>query len=174
MIGKVRVNVSRGLLHINMFTEMAIKKHIFDIKLTKRPFVGHNKREDNTDCSGLDDRAKSVNVVKTMYLCVALGNKTGFETSNRSVGQIFGSKHPFGTHTVSVGGSRNQNPGTIVLQGLNFVIAASQAGFLAADLNSLGSVDARRAERSQEEPTSPRWVGWRVLKMSALARVSIG
>ena len=62
----------------------------------------------------------------------------------------------------------------IVLQGLNFVIAASQAGFLAADLNSLGSVDARRAERSREEPTSLRWVGWRVLKMSALARVSIG
>lgn len=47
----------------------------------------------------------------------------------------------------------------IVLQGLNFVIAASQAGFLAADLNPLGLVDARRAERSPEEPKTPRFAG---------------
>ena len=90
MIGKARVNVSRGLLHINMFTEMAIKKRIFDIKLAKRPFVGHIKRVDNTDYSGLDDRAKSVSVVKTRYLCVALDNKTSFETFNRSLEKIFG------------------------------------------------------------------------------------
>ena len=126
MIGKTRVNVSKGLLHINMFIEMAIKKRIFDFKLAKRPFVGHIKRVDNTDCSGLDDRAKSVSVVKTKYLCVALVNKKGFEMFNRSVGQIFGLKHPFGTHNVGVGGSRNQNPDTIVLQGLNFFIHSSE------------------------------------------------
>ena len=49
MIGKARVNVSKGLLHINMFTEMAIKKRIFDIKLANGSFVGHNKIKDNTD-----------------------------------------------------------------------------------------------------------------------------
>ena len=109
-----------------MFTEMAIKKRIFDIKLANGPFVGHNKIKDNMDCSGLDDRAKSVSVVKTKYLCVALVNKKGFEMFNRSVGQIFGLKHPFGTHNVGVGGSRNQNPDTIVLQGLNFFIHSSE------------------------------------------------
>ena len=126
MIRKTRVNVSKGLLHINMFTEMAIKKCIFYIKLANGPFVCHNKREDNMNCSGRDDRAKSINVVKTRYLCIALGNKTGFETFNRSVRQIFGLKHPFGTHNVGVDGSRNQNPGTIVLQGLNFFIHCSE------------------------------------------------
>jgi hypothetical protein len=53
-------------------------------------------------------------------------------------------------------------------------MALSHAGFLAADLNPLGSVDARRAERSPEDSTRPRCAGWRVLKISALARVSIG
>jgi hypothetical protein len=95
MIGKARVNIARGLFHINMFSEMPVEEHIFDIKLANGSFVGHNKRENNTDSGSLDDRTKSVNVVKTRYLCVALGNKTGFETLDRTIGQVFGPKHPF-------------------------------------------------------------------------------
>ena len=38
-------------------------------------------------------------------------------------------------------------------------MAATQVGFLAADLNSFGSVDARRAERSLDEPKIPRFAG---------------
>jgi hypothetical protein len=53
-------------------------------------------------------------------------------------------------------------------------MAASHAGFIAADLNPLGSVDARRVERRPEESTRPRCARWRVLKIPALAHVSIG
>ena len=38
-------------------------------------------------------------------------------------------------------------------------MAASQAGFLAADLNLLGSMDAKRIERSPYEPKMPRFAG---------------
>ena len=76
---------------------MAIEKHIFNIKLTNGQFVGHNNREDNTDCGSLDDMAKSVSVDKTGYLCVTLDNKTGFEMFDRSIGKISGPKHLFGT-----------------------------------------------------------------------------
>jgi hypothetical protein len=95
MIGKARVNIARGLFHINMFSEMLVEERIFYIKLAKGPFVSHSKRENNTDSGSLDDRTKSVSVVKTRYLCVALGNKTSFETLDRSIGQVFGPKHPF-------------------------------------------------------------------------------
>ena len=95
MIGKARVNIARGLFHINMFSEMPVEEHIFDIKLTKGPFVGHNKRENNTDSGSFDDRTKGVSVVKTRYLCVAFGNKAGFEMLDRAIGQVFGPKHPF-------------------------------------------------------------------------------
>ena len=52
-------------------------------------------------------------------------------------------------------------------------MAASQAGFLVADLNPFGSVDAKRAERRPEDPKVARFAEWRVLKILALAHVSI-
>ena len=82
MIREVGVNITRRLFHIDMFGKMTIKKCIIDIKLTERPFVGHSKREDNTDSYSLDNRTKSVSVVKTRYLCIAFGNKASFETLN--------------------------------------------------------------------------------------------
>ena len=65
-----------------MFSKMTIKKCILDIKLTERPFVGHSKREDNTDNCSLDNKTKSVSVVETRYLCIAFGNNTSFKTLN--------------------------------------------------------------------------------------------
>ena len=63
MIGKARINVPEGLLYIYMFIDMAIEKHILAILLTKGQFVGHNKKENNTDCGGLNDKAKGVNAI---------------------------------------------------------------------------------------------------------------
>ena len=126
MIREARINVPRRLFHTDLFSNMNIEKCILDIKLAKRPVIGHSKRKDNTNSGSLDDRAKSVSVVKTRYLCIALGNKAGFKALDRSIGQIFGSKHPFGTHNVGVGRLRDQNPGTISLQSLNFFIHGSE------------------------------------------------
>ena len=94
---------------------MTIEECILDIKLAERLVVGHSKRKDNTNSGSLDDRAKSVNVVKTRYLCIAFGNKASFEMLDRSIRQILSPKHPFGTHNVGVGRPRNQNPSTIIL-----------------------------------------------------------
>ena len=126
MIREARINVPRRLFHIDLFSKMTIEEYILDIKLAERPVVGHNKRKDNTNSGSLDDRAKSVSVVKTRYLCIAVGNKAGFEMLDRSIGQILGPKHPFGIHNVGVGRSRDQNPGMIILQRLNFFIHGSE------------------------------------------------
>ena len=126
MIREARINVPRTLFHIGLFSKMTIEECILDIKLAERPVVGHSKRKDNTNSGSLDDRAKSVSVVKTRYLCIALSNKAGFETLNRSIGEVLGPKHPFGTHNAGVGKSRDQNPGTIILQSLNFFIHDSE------------------------------------------------
>ena len=52
-------------------------------------------------------------------------------------------------------------------------MAMSQAGFLVADLNPFGSVHARRAKRRLEDLRTARFAEWRVLKILALAYVSI-
>ena len=68
MIREARINVPRRLFHIDLFSKMTIEECILDIKLAERPVVGHSKRKDNTNSGSLDDRAKSVSVVKTRYL----------------------------------------------------------------------------------------------------------
>ena len=52
-------------------------------------------------------------------------------------------------------------------------MAVDQAGFLVANLNPFGSMDARRAKKRPEDPRTARFVKRRVLKILALAHVSI-
>ena len=92
MMRKTRINIPRKLLHINMFSKSTIEEGVLDVKLPKRPFVGHNKRKYNTDSGSLDNRTKGVSVVETRYLCITFGNKASFETLDRSIRQIFGPK----------------------------------------------------------------------------------
>jgi len=51
---------------------------------------------------------------------------------------------------------------------------ASQARFLAVDLKPLSLAEARNVERRPVELKTPRFAGWRLLKIPALARVSMG
>ena len=85
MMRKARINIPRRLLHINMFSKSTIEEGVLDVKLPKRPFVGHNKRKHNTNSGSLDNRTKSVSVVETGYLCIAFGNKASFVTFNSAI-----------------------------------------------------------------------------------------
>ena len=53
MIREARINVPRRLFHIDLFSKMTIEECILDIKLVKRPVVGHIKRKDNTNSGAL-------------------------------------------------------------------------------------------------------------------------
>lgn len=108
MIKKSKINIPRGLLHINMFNEMVIEKGIVDIKLSNRPFVGHYKRKHNMDIGGLDNRTKGVSVVKAKYMRVAFDNEASFETLNGAIKKIFSPKNLFRAHNVGVV-SRSRN-----------------------------------------------------------------
>lgn len=88
----------------------------------ERPFLCHNNREHNSNSSGLDDGAKCINVVKTKYLCISIGNKMGFEAHNKSIKQIFSLKNPFRTHNIGVSRARNENPSTVILECMNIFV----------------------------------------------------
>ena len=161
MIRKVGIKVPNGLLHIYMFIEMTSEKYIFEIMLINGLFVGHNKRENNTDYGGLGDKTKSVSVVQIRYLCVALGNKMSFEMFNRFVRKIFGLKHPFGFHNVGIGRLRNKNILRTILRGLNFFFHGGKPSRI---------FQSRfKSFRISGEPTSPRCVRCHVLNMSVMS-----
>ena len=86
--------------------------------------------------------------------------------------KIFNVKHPFIAHDVGVSRVRTKIQVSICCKARIFSsMAASQAEVLAADLNPLGSVDARRVERSSDEPKTSKFARWRVLKIATLACV---
>lgn len=85
IIRKVKINIFRMLFHINALSESIVEKCILNVKLSKMPFIGHNKRKHNMDNGTLDSMTKSVSVVEIRYLCIAFGNKTSFETLDGSI-----------------------------------------------------------------------------------------
>lgn len=53
-------------------------------------------------------------------------------------------------------------------------MTTSQIRFLVANLNFLILVETKRVERSPNDPKTPRFAKWLFLKISTLARMSIG
>ena len=113
MSEKSRINIPRRLFHMNTFNKSSIEKSILDIKLSKRSFICDCNRKHNTDSGSFVN--ESVNVVKTRNLSITFGNKTSLETLDRSIRQIFNTKHPFRAHDVGFGRARNQSSSIILL-----------------------------------------------------------
>lgn len=106
-----------------MLREIVVKDCVLDIKLLNGLFVGHINREHNMDSDSIDNRTKGISVVQIKYLCVVFGKEVSFEAAlYRAIREIFDLKHLFKTYKIGDGKSRNQNPGTIVLQSSNLVI----------------------------------------------------
>ena len=72
-------------------------------------------RKHNTNSSSFDNRTENVSVVEIRNLSITFGNKTSFEMLDRSIRQIFNSKHQFRAHNVGVGRAMNQNSSVISL-----------------------------------------------------------
>ena len=56
MINKTRIDITRRLLHIDIFIESANKEVVFDIKLMNWLLVGDNKRKNEKNNRSLDNR----------------------------------------------------------------------------------------------------------------------
>ena len=149
MIPVPGINVPRRLFHIDIFSESAIEEFILHIKLAERPYVGNNKREHNTNSSSLNNRTESVSVIKTRNLSIAFGHKTNLEALNGPI-KLFCPEHPFGTNNICVVRSRNENPGAIMLQSLNFFINGSKPCRILS--NRLESFRLGEGKKSIEKP----------------------
>lgn len=78
MVRFVRIKEARRLAHVDRLVEITMEKGVFDIQFSKRPFVGHRKREreNNPYCSKLDYRAKGFMIVNPRLLMEVFGYKT--------------------------------------------------------------------------------------------------
>ena len=167
---------------MNTFNKSFIEKNILDIKLSNKSYFCDCNRKHNTDSGSFDNWTESVSVVQTRNLSITFGNKTSLETLDGSIKQIFNTKHPFKAHETHLKPMKLVLGGRVTKVQVSFCrkarisssMVATQAGFLATDLNPFDSVDARRVERCPDEPKISRFAGWRVLNILVLAHVIIG
>jgi hypothetical protein len=72
------VNETGGLLAVDNFVEMTMKKGVFDIKLVDRPGVRESKREDDANGGRFDDRTEGFIEINAGLLRKTTNNPTSF------------------------------------------------------------------------------------------------
>lgn len=81
----LRNRIPRRWLHIDLRTQLTIKKDILDIKLRDGPLTNraHNKKSVNR--GHMSNRSKHVIMITTMLLLKTTSNKTSFITLKRTI-----------------------------------------------------------------------------------------
>ena len=94
--------------------------------MTNLPVFADGEREEKSNCRYFDYWTESFMVVDAPFLMETLGNQAGFESVNTSIKRKFSLVYPSTSNDRSIGGTRNQRPGTVadesrvlILHGLN-------------------------------------------------------
>ncbi|KAK1648280.1 hypothetical protein QYE76_066085 [Lolium multiflorum] len=77
--------IPRRRLHVNLLTQLAIKKSILNIKLGDRPAANRSNSKKGTHSSHMSHRGKSLIIVTTVLLLKATSHKTRFIALKRSI-----------------------------------------------------------------------------------------
>jgi hypothetical protein len=122
MSGTRGIDEPRGLLAVDFFGKIAVKKGVFDVELMDGPILRHGERENNTDGGWFDDGAESLIEVNARLLCETTNDPTCLVTSKRSIGIEFVTKNPFATDDVGTGRGRDERPGLVLEKSVIFFL----------------------------------------------------
>jgi hypothetical protein len=98
--GPRMVNEARWLRHVYILLEIAMKKGVFDIELTKSPASGNNKTQDSSDCGWFDYGTVSFPIINAMLLVEAFGNKPCLVSFDGAIRVALDAKHPFAANNM--------------------------------------------------------------------------
>jgi hypothetical protein len=116
------VGETGGLLTVDLLMEIAMKKCIGDIELVSRPSVCGDESEDGADCRRLDDGRESLAEVDARPLIEAVHHPSGFVAFQRAIGVEFVLEHPFAGDDARARRARNEGPGLVLLQRMEFML----------------------------------------------------
>ena len=73
MIGMSRITKTQRLMHVDSFSQVAMKKRIFNIQFMNRPRLGQSNTQNNANDSRFDHWAKSFITVNTQIMQMVAG-----------------------------------------------------------------------------------------------------
>lgn len=117
----IRIDKTRGLMHIDIFMEKSLEEGILDIKLTKRPAFRHCKSKDCANGRRFDYRTEGFLIINALSLMKAFGYKAGFVAIHGAILIMFDSENPLATNRILDGGWRNKCPGLVLQECIDFL-----------------------------------------------------
>ena len=114
-----RIHISRGLMHIYLFFEIAMKKFIRHIQLSQLPSTTHSNSQNQSHYCRLNNRTKGFMKVHTSLLMESFSYKSGLVPRDGTITIQFKLEHPFAANNqVNMWRSRNKRPGLLSLKSL--------------------------------------------------------
>jgi hypothetical protein len=116
------IDEPRGLLVVDFFGKIAMKKGVFDVELMNRPILRHNERENDADGGWFDNGTESLVEVNARLLCETMNDPACLGTSKRSIRIEFVTENPFATYDVGTGRGRDESPGLVLDKSVIFFL----------------------------------------------------
>ena len=95
MIGILRVIITRGLGHVDLFRQVTMKKSVLYIDLSNKPTSRNSYRKNNTYRGWFDDRTVSLSIVDPWSLMKPFCDKPSFVAFDRPIDIPLDAENPF-------------------------------------------------------------------------------
>lgn len=110
VVGVDGVDEARRLLTVDRLLQIAMEEGILHIELVNGPPVGDGEAEDDSDCSRLDDRTKSLIIVDAGLLRVPANHPTRLVPSEGAICMKFVFQDPFTGDDIDPRGTGGGDP----------------------------------------------------------------
>jgi hypothetical protein len=117
----IRNRIPRWRLHVNLLTQLAIKKSVLNIKLRHRPVSNISDNKKSTHSGHMSHRGKSLIIVTAVLLLIAMSHKTRFIALKRSIRAGLNFIDPLTHDRTNIGRGRDKIPGASALKRSNLL-----------------------------------------------------
>jgi hypothetical protein len=117
----LRDRIPRWWAHVNILTQLTIKKDILHIKLRDRPLLNrsHNRKSANSD--HMSNRSKSLIIITTLLLLKTMSNKTSLIALKRTIRASLNLINPLASDRTNTWGTWHKIPRASPLKSSNLL-----------------------------------------------------
>jgi hypothetical protein len=108
-------------MHVNIITQLTIKKGILHIKLRDGPAPNRSHDKKSANSGHMSNRSKSLIIISTMLLLKTMSNKTGLIPLKRTIKASLNLIYPLTSDQTNRWGTGNKIPCASPLKGHNLL-----------------------------------------------------